>query len=212
MAFHKKVLRISRKTLQPINSCGRILQYQKPWYKKRLKCVLSDPDDSIIVQSRTPLLRLKRTSDDLTRDLHLFEAPLGSRSKSFCGLSSTFAARNVFVYAVKTFRLTANSEEAFCPDCFCVICEEYMFKKFRLNVSDFVKKAYLDYFGFPLPTNAKPWIPSLLSINAWDEFVCAKFLGNRKSDGYIQHVEKLLMHFQQLGCNMVLSFTTFTAI
>lgn len=48
------------------------------------------------------------------------------------------------------------------PDCFCVICGEYMFQKFRLNVPDFVKKAYFDYFGFPLPSNAKPWIPSLL--------------------------------------------------
>ncbi|GBP69942.1 hypothetical protein EVAR_85710_1 [Eumeta japonica] len=32
-------------------------------------------------------------------------------------------------------------------------------------VSDFVKKAYLDYFGFPLPTNAKPWIHSLLLVH-----------------------------------------------
>ncbi|GBP42742.1 hypothetical protein EVAR_23380_1 [Eumeta japonica] len=37
-----------------------------------------------------------------------------------------------------------------------------MFKTFRLNVSDFMKK-YLGYLGFPLPTNAKPWIPSLFS-------------------------------------------------
>ncbi|GBP53358.1 hypothetical protein EVAR_41195_1 [Eumeta japonica] len=40
-------------------------------------------------------------------------------------------------------------------------CGEYMIGKFRLNVSDFVKKVYLDYFGFPLSTNATSWIPSL---------------------------------------------------
>lgn len=32
-------------------------------------------------------------------------------------------------------------------------------------MSDFVKKAYLDYFGLPLPTNTKPWIPSLVCKN-----------------------------------------------
>lgn len=61
-----------------------------------------------------------------------------------------------------------------------------MFKKFRLNVSNFVKKAYLDYFGFPLLTNAKPWIPSLVckncveSLRLWankkDPFLSTKLL------------------------------------
>ncbi|GBP06198.1 hypothetical protein EVAR_3559_1 [Eumeta japonica] len=37
---------------------------------------------------------------------------------------------------------------------------------------------------------------------ASEELVSANFLGNRKSDGYIQHVEQLPMHFYQLGCNM----------
>ncbi|GBP69632.1 hypothetical protein EVAR_44676_1 [Eumeta japonica] len=39
---------------------------------------------------------------------------------------------------------------------------------------------------------------------AWEEFVwlVGNLLGNRKSDGYIQHVEQLLIHFQYLGCNM----------
>ncbi|GBP58805.1 hypothetical protein EVAR_84000_1 [Eumeta japonica] len=38
---------------------------------------------------------------------------------------------------------------------------------------------------------------------AWEEFVWLVrfFLENRKSDGFIQHVEQLLIHFQQLGCN-----------
>lgn len=39
---------------------------------------------------------------------------------------------------------------------------------------------------------------------AWEKFVWVVriFLGNRKSDGYIQHVEQMLIHFQQLGCHM----------
>lgn len=37
-----------------------------------------------------------------------------------------------------------------------------MFKECRLNVSDFVKQAYMDYFGKPLETNIKPWIPNLV--------------------------------------------------
>ncbi|GBP10915.1 hypothetical protein EVAR_5488_1 [Eumeta japonica] len=39
---------------------------------------------------------------------------------------------------------------------------------------------------------------------AWEEFVWSMriFFGHRKSDGYIQHVEQLLIHFRQLKCNM----------
>ena len=38
----------------------------------------------------------------------------------------------------------------------------------------------------------------------WEEFVLVvkHFLGNRKSDGYVQHVEQLVMHWQRFGCNM----------
>ncbi|GBP71422.1 hypothetical protein EVAR_88580_1 [Eumeta japonica] len=53
--------------------------------------------------------------------------------------------------------------------------------------------------------NDKNFINNMTAIEkcAWEEFVWSVriFLGNRKSDGYIQHVEQLLIHFQQLGCN-----------
>ncbi|GBP49880.1 hypothetical protein EVAR_83829_1 [Eumeta japonica] len=82
------------------------------------------------------------------------------------------------------------------------------------------EKACLDNFGFPLP-NAKPWIPSSvckrvlslcdyeqinkkprLSINLNDlATVQSSWSRNRKSEGYIQHVEQLLIHFQQLARN-----------
>ncbi|GBP13813.1 hypothetical protein EVAR_8028_1 [Eumeta japonica] len=41
---------------------------------------------------------------------------------------------------------------------------------------------------------------------AWEELVWLVriFLGNRKSDGYILHVEQLLIHFQQLRCDMTI--------
>ncbi|GBP23536.1 hypothetical protein EVAR_12817_1 [Eumeta japonica] len=50
-------------------------------------------------------------SDDLSRGPCLFEAHLGSHSKSFCRLGTTLAVRNAFAYAVKAFGLTARSEE-----------------------------------------------------------------------------------------------------
>lgn len=38
----------------------------------------------------------------------------------------------------------------------------------------------------------------------WEEFVWVVrfFFGNRKCDGYIQHIERLLKHYHRLGCNM----------
>lgn len=35
------------------------------------------------------------------------------------------------------------------PDCFCFICDEYMFEKFCLNVSDFLRKAYIHTYCTP---------------------------------------------------------------
>lgn len=40
---------------------------------------------------------------------------------------------------------------------FGVICGEYMFKESHLNMLDFVKQAYMDYFGMP-----KEIIPTIL--------------------------------------------------
>jgi hypothetical protein len=37
-----------------------------------------------------------------------------------------------------------------------------MFKKCRLNVSQFVKQVYIDCFGKPLELNSKSWIQSLV--------------------------------------------------
>lgn len=40
--------------------------------------------------------------------------------------------------------------------------------------------------------------------NAWNEFVwtAQNFLGNKKDESYAEHIELMLLHFQQLGCNM----------
>lgn len=48
------------------------------------------------------------------------------------------------------------------PNCFCYICGEYVFQKFRLSVTDFVKQAYLECFGFPIKSQNKPWAPSVV--------------------------------------------------
>lgn len=45
------------------------------------------------------------------------------------------------------------------PNHFCFICGEYMFKKYRLNVTAFVNEAYKNYFGHPMDMKKKPWIP-----------------------------------------------------
>lgn len=40
--------------------------------------------------------------------------------------------------------------------------------------------------------------------NAWNEFVWIvhNFLGNKKDEHYSDHVDNMLSHFEQLGCNM----------
>lgn len=52
------------------------------------------------------------------------------------------------------------------PDSLCFICGElggeYMFQDYLLNVSDFVKLAYMDYFWKPLDINSKPWIRNMM--------------------------------------------------
>lgn len=47
-------------------------------------------------------------------------------------------------------------------DNFCNICGEYTFKNCRLSVSAFIKQVYFDYFGFPLDTRDKYWIPHMV--------------------------------------------------
>ena len=49
------------------------------------------------------------------------------------------------------------------PNSFCHICGEYIFQKYRLSVSDFVKQAYLKCCGFPLETKNKYyWVPNVV--------------------------------------------------
>jgi hypothetical protein len=43
------------------------------------------------------------------------------------------------------------------PDVFCYICGEYTLKENRKTVSDFVKRAYLGYFGVRLGDQDKIW-------------------------------------------------------
>lgn len=45
------------------------------------------------------------------------------------------------------------------PDVFCYICGEYSMKKNRKPISDFVRKAYLSYFGIYLKNQDKCWVP-----------------------------------------------------
>jgi hypothetical protein len=47
------------------------------------------------------------------------------------------------------------------PDVFCYICGEYTRKEFRKPISDFVKKAYLAYFGVKLGDQDKIWAPHI---------------------------------------------------
>ncbi|GBP33518.1 hypothetical protein EVAR_28673_1 [Eumeta japonica] len=51
--------------------------------------------------------------DELNRGPCLFEAPLGSRSKTFSGLSATLAAHNASCYAVKAFGLLQQEPTPF---------------------------------------------------------------------------------------------------
>ena len=45
------------------------------------------------------------------------------------------------------------------PDSFCYICGEYTFKENRKTLCDFIKKAYLGYFGVKLGDQDKNWAP-----------------------------------------------------
>jgi len=45
------------------------------------------------------------------------------------------------------------------PNKFCYICVEYCVEKYRKNITDFVKQAYLAYFGVALWDQDKSWAP-----------------------------------------------------
>ena len=45
------------------------------------------------------------------------------------------------------------------PDLFCYICGQFTIKQQRMNISDFVQKAYHAYFGMNLGDQDKNWAP-----------------------------------------------------
>ncbi|GFT83345.1 uncharacterized protein TNCV_1555601 [Trichonephila clavipes] len=48
------------------------------------------------------------------------------------------------------------------PDCFCYICGEYVFAKYRKPILDFVKTAYHQYFKIKLCNQDKLWVPHIV--------------------------------------------------
>ncbi|XP_044750629.1 uncharacterized protein LOC123310968 [Coccinella septempunctata] len=48
------------------------------------------------------------------------------------------------------------------PDVFCYVCGEYTLKESKKTISDFVKRAYLAYFGVHLGDQDKSWAPHFI--------------------------------------------------
>ena len=48
------------------------------------------------------------------------------------------------------------------PDCFCYVCGQFTVAKQRLQVNDFVKKAYYAYFDMKLGDQDKAWAPHIV--------------------------------------------------
>ena len=61
------------------------------------------------------------------------------------------------------------------PDHFCFICGKLAYSSERKKISDFVKRAYLAYFGMPLGDQDKSWAPHVVcsfcysSLHAWQK-------------------------------------------
>ncbi|XP_073532722.1 uncharacterized protein [Phyllobates terribilis] len=76
-----------------------------------------------------------------------------------------------------------NSSRRSClndPDSFCYICGEYTLPKHRRNITDFVKKVYLAYFGVMLGDQDKFWAPHIV-CKACIELLRKWSRGQRKS-------------------------------
>ena len=56
------------------------------------------------------------------------------------------------------------------PDSFCYICGEYTFKENQKTLSDFIKKAYLGYFGVKLGDQDKNWAPHQVCKTCTEHF------------------------------------------
>lgn len=51
------------------------------------------------------------------------------------------------------------------PKCFCFICGQYVFKKYRKSITDFIKTAYTEYFKVQMCNLDKPWVPKTVCQN-----------------------------------------------
>ena len=85
-------------------------------------------------------------------------------------------------------------------------CFEYILKKFPNLSSEKLKAGIFDGPQIRKLVNDPDFSISMSEIekNAWDSlfWVIQNFLGNKKADDYVEHVEEMLSHFQRLGCNM----------
>ncbi|GBP97245.1 hypothetical protein EVAR_69593_1 [Eumeta japonica] len=110
-------------------------------------------------------------SDDLSQNPCLFEVPLGNRSKSFCDLSATLAARNASGYALKAFVLivrtavvkvepdTENSLMSFSKFAWAVFSRVSNVEKHRVELSRLGKK-----YGF---VDVRPDVRSVGYVSRW---------------------------------------------
>ncbi|CAH2085357.1 unnamed protein product [Euphydryas editha] len=48
------------------------------------------------------------------------------------------------------------------PNTFGYVCGEYVVKKFRKPITEFVKKAYFDYFKIEIKDLDRPWLPKIV--------------------------------------------------
>ena len=51
------------------------------------------------------------------------------------------------------------------PDLFCFVCGHFILKTTGRKITDEIKYEYLQYFGFALVNEDKPWTPSLICSN-----------------------------------------------
>lgn len=66
------------------------------------------------------------------------------------------------------------------PDDICYVCGQFIVKKFKRNISDFVKKAYIAYFKIKLRDQDKLWAPHII-CKTCEEALRHWFKGSRKA-------------------------------
>lgn len=85
-------------------------------------------------------------------------------------------------------------------------CFRYISRKFNNLSSEKLKAGIFDGPQIKKLINDENFSTSMTDIerNAWNEFVwiVRNFLGNKKGEHYSDHVDNMLSHFKQLGCNM----------